>query len=69
MMTKAIGYPTELDDDEYLDTLYDKVRIHGYKNNDCLHFQYYFNVSLHTSSCSARDFPELISIYILLDFY
>ena len=29
-------------------------------DKDCLHFQYYFTVSLHTSRCSARDFHDNI---------
>ena len=28
-------------------------------DKDCLHFQYYFMVSLHTSRCSAREPHEL----------
>ena len=30
-------------------------------DKDCLHFQYYFTVSLHTSRCSARDFHKIFS--------
>ena len=34
----------------------------GRMRQDCLHIQYCFTVSLHTSRCSARDFHGLVSI-------